>query len=1243
MLNLQMLIESMFLDTQALRPKQRLPHENDSKDSRQASDFRQTLQSVFVKRDQADAPEVAQAPVSLPPLAISQRLSNFVDFPQAQQNVALSALGQSAFQTTQAQEFLASGFENGQFTLVRVRTEMVWVTETSFQIQAPVSSLPSSDSEASIHKGVTQAADAVAQNLAAGEAVQEQAYFPAFFPAMSSWQASQNIFSNPGPFASEETDGMPFVELNPNELDYQVNNSFSFATLAVKRVLNHFPEQPRVLILPPQAAAQALSLNFAVLEDVAAFLRQLHLLSQNNQTATGDAQTETPAIFAAPAEPEAPAAPAAPVDAEAPAAPAVPAAPVDAEAPATPAVPAAPVDSEAPATPAVPAVPVDSEAPATPAAPAVPVDSEAPATPAVPAAPVDSEAPATPAVPAAPVDSEAPATPAAPAAPVDSEAPATPAAPAAPVDAEAPATPAAPAAPVDSEAPATPAVPAAPVDSEAPATPAVPAAPVDSEAPATPAAPAAPVDSEAPATPASPAAPVDSEAPATPASPAAPVDAEAPATPAVPAAPATPASPAAPVDSEAPATPAVPAAPVDSEAPATPAVPAAPVDSEAPATPAVPAAPATPAAPAVPVDAEAPATPAAPAAPVDSEVPATPAVPAAPATPAAPAAPAAPAESEAPAATAPPASPVESEAPAAPATPVAPAASEVPATPAAPAEFQQAPLTLALNTEIVWLVAKEPPPQIPLPELAHIIEQVPAPTPEQISQDGVASQVLVQDVFRALKPFYLPVFSFSKGIEQRGELPPLEIVSLTPADTEGAAEDATENDAALFKQFVGWSDMRPERRLLWRLLQAFTRASQTPRVAPRSEQNAAASAAPAPVEPAPLSLLTVPPLQIELQSAAPTEASARFVLPLRALQMPLGVVQWQPEQQDAGSTSELPAAPVAPAAPVVRPEFVQPDVLENTSEDFAEQTVDDASVTSLSQADVEGEADDAPEFVPFAPVMITVSTPVFSFAHVAVVDPMQRRAMRARFGFSDSQTNAGSQNNSQNGQLGFKASQAQNATKVADASWMSALMDSVKPFAAALSRVDVAYNPPVSAPAADAGRPTAQAAQERSAETITPQQAANVSASQVIQAINNNVPIQLTDFPAYINQVVQRLGMQANAVQSVQVTLAPRQMGNVVVEFQTNAQKQMTITLYAQTMNSAQALEAYKNDIQQIVGKTSFALGNITVKQAIPPARSSQGTSNQNQQNGDFSSRQRRGGNRRRNRADDDMTIDVSV
>ena len=165
-------------------------------------------------------------------------------------------------------------------------------------------------------------------------------------------------------------------------------------------------------------------------------------------------------------------------------------------------------------------------------------------------------------------------------------------------------------------------------------------------------------------------------------------------------------------------------------------------------------------------------------------------------------------------------------------------------------------------------------------------------------------------------------------------------------------------------------------------------------------------------------------------------------------------------------------------------------------------------------------------------------------------------------------------------------------------------------------------------------------------------QQAPLTATQVINAINNNVPVHIADFPAFVNRVLQTLDPGSRVMQSFEVSLRPADLGQVTAQFSLTTKSQVMITMYTQSAVTAQTLEACKQEIQQIVEKTQLTLGQLVVKQAIAPARqggqTSQGGSFGSGQQGtgaaDYSSRQfRRNQNRRRRGGDDNLSIDVSI
>jgi hypothetical protein len=163
--------------------------------------------------------------------------------------------------------------------------------------------------------------------------------------------------------------------------------------------------------------------------------------------------------------------------------------------------------------------------------------------------------------------------------------------------------------------------------------------------------------------------------------------------------------------------------------------------------------------------------------------------------------------------------------------------------------------------------------------------------------------------------------------------------------------------------------------------------------------------------------------------------------------------------------------------------------------------------------------------------------------------------------------------------------------------------------------------------------------QDRSA---APQSA--MSAQTAIQLHNQGVPLQVSDFPAFVNQVLQTRNFKVGALQSIEVTLNPQNLGKVNAHFMLREQNEMIVRLYAPNAVAAKTLETYVQDIQQMIQKSYLVAGQVEIKQGIPPARGPQG-GNTSGQNTDFSSRQAawKKGSSRRRKKDDDMSVDVTV
>ena len=190
-------------------------------------------------------------------------------------------------------------------------------------------------------------------------------------------------------------------------------------------------------------------------------------------------------------------------------------------------------------------------------------------------------------------------------------------------------------------------------------------------------------------------------------------------------------------------------------------------------------------------------------------------------------------------------------------------------------------------------------------------------------------------------------------------------------------------------------------------------------------------------------------------------------------------------------------------------------------------------------------------------------------------------------------------------------------------------------------------------PDVKAAPPTSSSGESRSALDSAGEQSSsaaprvNLSASQVIQAINQNIPIHIADFPAFVSRVLQVQPPTVTQPQALQVTLSPDSLGKITAQFELTAQGTVNITLLSQSALTVNKLNAYLQEIQQIIGTTQFAAGQIMVRQGIPLAKQSQSFDQQSQSERDSGDDpkqiQRRGGQRRRRDADEEISIDVTV
>jgi flagellar hook-length control protein FliK len=153
-----------------------------------------------------------------------------------------------------------------------------------------------------------------------------------------------------------------------------------------------------------------------------------------------------------------------------------------------------------------------------------------------------------------------------------------------------------------------------------------------------------------------------------------------------------------------------------------------------------------------------------------------------------------------------------------------------------------------------------------------------------------------------------------------------------------------------------------------------------------------------------------------------------------------------------------------------------------------------------------------------------------------------------------------------------------------------------------------------------------------------------ITALQVIQALNNDLPLYYTDFVGFVNEVVQTRSFRSGVLQSIEISLQPRDLGKVTAQFMLMENNRVAIALYTQSASAVRSLDSYMNEIQQILAKGHLTLASIQVKQGIPPLRGGQESFSSGQNGaGEFASRYKRGGSSKRRRKDDDLTIDVTV
>lgn len=174
----------------------------------------------------------------------------------------------------------------------------------------------------------------------------------------------------------------------------------------------------------------------------------------------------------------------------------------------------------------------------------------------------------------------------------------------------------------------------------------------------------------------------------------------------------------------------------------------------------------------------------------------------------------------------------------------------------------------------------------------------------------------------------------------------------------------------------------------------------------------------------------------------------------------------------------------------------------------------------------------------------------------------------------------------------------------------------------------------------DRPQPVAEApAPEAPMINLNPAVNPHLSASQVIQAINEGV--YFADIPRVLQEIIQTAQPQPGVLQSINVTLRPEHLGEITANFVLHENKAVTITLLTQTQTAQKTLQNYINEIHQVMAASNYKVQTLQIAAAAPSQQQQQshsGRDGQARQASDW----RRPNNRRR-KANDNMTIDVTI
>ena len=121
-------------------------------------------------------------------------------------------------------------------------------------------------------------------------------------------------------------------------------------------------------------------------------------------------------------------------------------------------------------------------------------------------------------------------------------------------------------------------------------------------------------------------------------------------------------------------------------------------------------------------------------------------------------------------------------------------------------------------------------------------------------------------------------------------------------------------------------------------------------------------------------------------------------------------------------------------------------------------------------------------------------------------------------------------------------------------------------------------------------------------------QPVNLQPNQIIQAINDGVPIHYSEIPSVVQEFIATNLNNPGELLKLNITLRPENLGQVNMNISLTEDKHINLAIETITASAQKILDTYFSDIRQVAAANGFALKDFSIK--VNPALSSQNKDN---------------------------------